>query len=310
MKTRTALIALLSLLLCLAPTVTAAEKKTKELSYNHSSGKNASFVIALKAGEEFTLKINKTAKECFDYNVEKVELAEQQYETERYVGEQPDPITTEHAIKVTHDGNFGGYVFNITKVDGPRPDACSAGSHAKLVNTVVIVAVSNPGADVDFGGGFTISELTSPVFGARDDGTGQDVIFRDEDAEDSTNLGVAAFIHVRGKNWGKGYPSLSFGLGVSDSSETTYYAGPFWRIGKQAYIGGGVAFGSVERLPAAVRAGDPITDPGILGNLGSRTDTAAFIGFSYTFLGNENAFKKPFSPVNDDNARDAKKDDD
>ncbi|ANM30643.1 hypothetical protein ABI59_15270 [Acidobacteria bacterium Mor1] len=302
MKTHSAFFALISLLALFGVSSVSAKDKVKELPYDHSSGKNASFQIALKAGEEFILQINKTAKECFDYNVEKVERAPEP-------GEQGDDgITTKNPIKVTHDGNVGGYIFNITKIEGRRPAACSTAPHSELENAVVIVAVSDSGADVDFGGGFTISELTSPVFGSRDDGSGQDVIFRDDDAEDATNLGVAAFIHVRGKNWGKGYPSLSFGLGVSDASETTYYAGPFWRIGKQAYIGGGIAFGSVDRLPAGVRAGDPITDPGVLGNLGSRTDTAAFIGFSYTFLGNENAFKKPFTSVSDANAEDGKAD--
>jgi hypothetical protein len=248
---------------------------------------SASYFLRLKPKEEFVIKITNTAPQCFDYQVESVPKS----------GSEAKGLTTV-PLEVVHDEKYGGYIVDIRRKSNPEDPDCNTLQDMKgLKDATIIIAVETLGVEVAFGGGFTISQLTDPVFAARPAAGGGSVVERDKSAEDDFSLGVAAFLHVYGKSWPKAAPAVTFGLGINGANEATYYVGPFWRLGDQAYLGGGVVFGSVARLPTGVHTGDPITDPNVLTDLPTRTDAAAFVGFSYTFLGNKEAFQKPFKSV-------------
>jgi hypothetical protein len=265
---------------------TSDEKKPEEnktVVFDHAMGlASQSFIRQVKDGGTITVKIINTATNCFDYNVLKAPIAPQ-------AGALGEPTKI---LTITHEKEYGGYIVQITPVANPN-DACKKSS---LKGASLMIFVETSDIEVAFGGGFTVSSLTDKVYAARTDpNTGNDVVVRDQAAEDDFALGVAALIHVYGNTWPKWVPAISFGLGVSESSTASYYIGPFWRIGKQAFIGGGIVFGSVDRLPSGVQEGDVITDPNLLARTDSKIDSAAFFGLSYTFLGGgQQAFQKPF----------------
>jgi hypothetical protein len=266
----------------------ASKDDTQTIPFNHAKdGPSAAFSLRLKPKEKFVIDITNTAEKCFDYDVENVP----------FHGAQAGDIgRTEVSLPIVHEDKYGGYIVHIRRKKDLE-EVCNAAPAKDLKDATIIIAVETLGVEVAFGGGFTISQLTDPVYAARPAAGGGSVVERDKSAEDDFSLGVAAFLHVYGKSWPKAAPAVTFGLGINGANEATYYVGPFWRLGDQAYLGGGVVFGSVARLPTGVHTGDPITDPNVLTDLPTRTDAAAFVGFSYTFLGNKEAFQKPFKSV-------------
>ena len=147
----------------------------------------------------------------------------------------------------------------------------------------LIATVETVDFEVAFAGGFTVSGRTHPLFASRDDGSGNQIIEREQSAEDQVDLGVAAFVHAYYRALPPAVPAITFGMGVGDSGRMTYDLGPFWRLGQQAFIGGGVTFGPADRLPSSLRVGETVTEAGALNNLGSQTRSGWFFSLTYTF---------------------------
>ncbi len=272
-----------------------AYAQEKEVTFNHAEGRStAAYHLGLKPGEPFTVVISNTAGNCFGYEVEAVERISEQGGAD--IGERS------RRIRVVHEEQYGGYIVHIRRLAN-APLACNDANVdvtpdvavADLPdNVTLIVTVETENFEVAFAGGFTFSGLTNPVFASRANEAGNNIIERDTAGEDDIDLGVGAFIHAYNRAWHPAAPAMTFGIGVGDSSRTTYYLGPFWRLGNEAFLGGGVSFGPSSRLPAGVRVGDMISDANTLNNLGSKTKAGWFIGVTYTFLGSSDAFEKPF----------------
>lgn len=167
----------------------------------------------------------------------------------------------------------------------------SNSKHLKKVdNASLIVSVDDRGWTFGIAGAFTGSTVVNPQFALVDDPDseteGDQIILRDRGAEDDVGLGVAAMIHLYNPDL-KGVLSkiaLTFGLGVREGNSVSYFVGPSWRFGKQGFATIGVNFASVDRLPAGQRSGSAPQSENVLNNLGSRTETGAFLSLSYSFL--------------------------
>ena len=285
---RLALATLAGVLLLLAGPVGAQSGKPRhERTFDHAAGStSASYHLRLREGETVDIKFTNTATGCFDYGVEKVERLTPESGVTTTKG---DPQKT---VTIVHEAKYGGYVVTATRTSDEGE--CGTGGVEKLPDVTIVIVAETEGIEVAFTGGFTFSDLTNPVF-ATGEKDGKQIVIRDTQAEDEVSLSVGTFIHVYGKNWSRWAPALSFGLGIGEESTTTYYLGPSWRIGSQAFLTTGIMAGSVDRPPAGVNVGDELMDANALNNLGKKTDTGVFLAFSYSFLGGgKAAFEKPF----------------
>ena len=88
---------------------------------------------------------------------------------------------------------------------------------------------------------------------------------------------------------------FTFGLGINEGKQATYYFGGTWRLGKKAGLTGGMAIGTVDRLPTGTQTGDTTTNANLLKELPKRTATALFVAISYSFLGSGDQFKAPLA---------------
>ena len=183
----------------------------------------------------------------------------------------------------------------------PRDEAAidkalaDVGSVKELHDVTITIAVLEWGWQYEFAGGFTTSKLTDPEYGSMpcEHDAAQQCVFRDGDKESDARLGFAGFVHMSHSK--SPNAALSFGLGINDSTGVSFFLGPSWRLGGKAFVTLGVNLGQIERLPTGVEVGKPISDPNLLNNPGSRTGAAAFLGFSYTFIGGtKDALEKPF----------------
>jgi hypothetical protein len=173
----------------------------------------------------------------------------------------------------------------------------------------ILIPVENLSYALGFAGAFTAAALTDPVYflepakksiNGAPDVTGF-TVRQNGDAEDKASLGTAAMIHLfhtdphRWPFLGGNWVPVSFGIGVGEDSKTKYFFGTSLRFDEHLYLTGGIVFGPVNRLPNALSTGSFTTEATALDNLPSRTDAAAFVGISYTFLGrNLRAANGPF----------------
>lgn len=167
-----------------------------------------------------------------------------------------------------------------------------------LNNVIVQLPIRQSGWNLEFAGAFTISDVVNPKFALQsmdsDDGNGS-ILVQNAGAEDDNRLGLAGFIHASHSRFSYWSP-LSFGLGVEQGNNISYYVGTSWRLGKQAHVTLGVNWTSVDALPAGEQIGMPPTNDNVLSNLGSKTEQGAFIAFSYSFLDpGKEFFSKPFA---------------
>lgn len=257
------------------------------VTFNHEAKAPVLQSVKLAHGESFDVVIKNTVPDKFNYEIAGIVKASDD------VSSQAADSFESYTLTHQHDQQFGGYYVNITKVD---PSLEVKVGSSELTNAQFIIAVETVSWELEFTGGFTFSNVTDRVYAIKtmtDDSGQSHTVIQDHDAEDDQRLGVAAFINVyneRSPSW-----ALTFGLGVNDSSDTTYYLGPTYRFSDKASVTLGYTVGSVESLPPGVDVDSTVMDPTILNNLGSKNEGGWFGAFSYKFLGNKNAFQKPFA---------------
>lgn len=201
-----------------------------------------------------------------------------------------------------HDRKFGGYVVEIRRRDAER------GRKSTLGDATIRVNVRTAEMRLSFGGGFTVSGLVDPVYGARLDTlpaaapangqpapapATQSTLVEDDGPRDRETRGVATFVHT----WHTAVPwaALSFGLGLDQGRGANYYLGPSIRLGDKAFLTGGAAWGSVRTLPAGVAVGRGV-NPTVLTSLPNRTARSWVVALSYGFIGGaQDALAKPFA---------------
>jgi hypothetical protein len=274
-------------------------KQVPTVTFDHlKTPTNTARTVSLADGEPFVIRITHTLPDAFDYQVAGWRLAED--DTPAAAGDLTEDKLLDKDILHKHDRAFAGYEIIIKRVAGIA-DADVTVKRSNATTTVLedkrfILTVPTSEWDSEYAGAFTISRLTDPIFALEtrtEDGVEKRFVVRDKSAEDDASLGIAAFANV----FHTSRPSLAFtfGLGIDERNETTYYLGPSWRFGKKGALTAGVAFGSVKRLPAGVRFDTPVTDQNILNNLGSRIKPEFFIGATLSFLNPGNALQKPFA---------------
>lgn len=164
---------------------------------------------------------------------------------------------------------------------------CGVAAALVLLGVTVPAAAQTPSADaawdLSLTGGLVASGLTDPVYAlGAVPGRATRVVVRESDRESSVALGVAMFAQVYSTRWPWLAP-LSLGLSIRND-RPALLLGPGFRFGRHASVIGGVAFGSVQRLPAGVTEGATLADTNSLIDLPVRTTHSWFAGVTYTFL--------------------------
>jgi hypothetical protein len=274
--------------LALAPDSIGAE--TPEVFFDHKAPLSQEGLLLVSTrvtasdGDIIRVKIVNTQKKNFTYKIAGILLQAHEDGT----GPQTEPAPKDTvSLTLVHSAKFGGYTISVK----PRK-----GKSTSLPQAVFTIRVETTKWNIGFGGGFTVSTLTSPVYGVvpADEGTEDLKVRREEDRESSASLGVASLVHV----WHSTLPWLaaSFGLGLQSDTGASYYFGPSWRMGNKGAMTAGVVFGNVDTLPSGTEEGQVLSDPNALNNLGSKIQPGFFVGFSYGFLGNEGEhLAKPFA---------------
>lgn len=162
----------------------------------------------------------------------------------------------------------------------------------ELVDRQYLVRVSDSPWALGMSGGVTVSDVTDPRFAIVPDPNSTTTppattVIRDRDAEDSSNLGFAGFLHLHNKRWVVG-DSVSFtptlGLGLAEDNEISAFVGVgigAWDIG---YINIGWNWRPVDTLPPGQDLGAPPISDNALSDLPTRVDDGWFVGFSFKLM--------------------------
>lgn len=293
MKHATWMLALGALAVLSGPTAGHAQnQKTVDIpvlvEYDHSKGGDAEYKIRVSDDESFRVLIKNTCPKEFGFEVKAVPGAPPRPEAARGC------TTSNYTFPITHQKENGGYIVQIRK---KKEGSVTTTGGAELKNATLIISVITRAWAYDFSSGFSLSRLTDPEFGlVTREVDGEEKLFavRDLEAEDDVEQGLVSFINI----FHKRVPSfgLSFGLGIGEDAQTTYYVGPSWRWGDHGALTAGIAFGEVDRLKAGTDLSQPV-EADFLQDLGSHTKSDFFVAFTYSFLGGRDRLEKKFQTL-------------
>jgi hypothetical protein len=197
-----------------------------------------------------------------------------------------------------HDDQYGGYLVTIKRKAPETVTVVTGESSQKDLNDItLVIAVKSEQFQYEFAGAFSVNSLTDPQYALQPrtvDGQAKSFVVQDDDAEDSSRLGIGAFIHVFHDKFP--YVAGTFGIGIAESSKTSYFLGPTLRLGKAMAFTAGPVWGSVSRLPSGVAVDSEARDSNVLNDLPTHIRRGWFFGVSYTFLQARQAIEKPFAP--------------
>ena len=271
------------------------EAQQPDVEFNHLDGQETAYTLYLDHGEKFTIEILKTCEAQYAYEVRGI-LRD---ELEERGGRGDQPLAPKK-LTITHNDAYGGYVVSISKLP-PAPGSSCDGID-DLEPKMFIIFTPKEDWAVAVSGGFSVSNLTSPAYAIRSHPMEADKsqIVEDTSKQDFAKLGIATFVHMyreewRWKTWG---PALMFGLGISESNQAEYYIGGGLRLGDKATINGGIAFGSVSRLPAGVNLMEPVSADINLSELPTKVKRGVFMGISYSFINVGDRLQQPFAGSN------------
>ena len=241
--------------------------------------------VTVTDGETFVVKITNTCPTAFKYT----------YAPLKHGKPSDLAALSEELIKIPHDDQYGGYLIDVSR----RADGTSCEGSEKLEDITFVVSVDQDDWNVSFEGGFTFSGLTSPVYSVVPGvNGGPKQLIEEPDKRDEVRLGAASFVQVFHDRleWKGMKLSLAFGLGINGDNRAEYLLGGAVKFGDKASLIGGLAWGSVARLPNGVALG-PVTDDNVISNLGSQSVRSWFFGLSYSFVSTEAKGKlsKPFA---------------
>lgn len=272
----------LSLLLAVSARPAFAQIEVDQVSGVQSS----SGLLEFGVGKKVTFTVKNTAIECFDYNATSVV-------TPTTGGVVPTALLalTSKSWTTVHQRGVTAYKVTVTKKTTPDTRCGNPITVAdiQLQDREWTVPVATLGWTVGVSAAFTIDKLTDPQFALQSatvNGTEGFNVIEDRGARDDTTQGLAIFLHLSNTAWGSKYSvtwaPVSFGIGFNDN--TRYYAGTSVQFGEQFFLTVGKVYGKVARLPNGVAIGDFTTNGNALATLGSRSDDAWYLGFSYQFL--------------------------
>lgn len=275
----------------------ASAGDTPIVKYDHlNDGSAKSYLIQVAPNKPFVIEIDNTDPERYRYDVAGVPRVPPKG------GAAPDEKTKSalqtKQITQVFDPKYGGYIVTIAPTGTPTTVTDAGGGPKQLPTATLIITVEQLQWDTQMSGAFTVSGLRDRVYSietATENNQQVHYVREDRSAEDRSRLGTGAFIHVFHTRlpWLGG----TFGIGINDTSRTTYFAGPAFRFGDKAAVTVGLAAGSVSRLPAGVTVNTPVADANVINNLGSRVAYNWFVGFSFSFLSARSALEKPFAPA-------------
>jgi len=263
-----------------------------DITFDHlNQNQDASYYLKLHDDQVFKIQILNTLPDKFQYEIAGVLLPVEDKSIKKNA-DATKPVTKE--IVHRHEKKYGGYILRIRSISGSPVKI--DGTKMQLQDRTLIIVVETLGWDYEIAGAFTINWLTDPVFALKQvelDNSNKYIIIENTGARDQAKLGLGAFVHL----FNRQFPllAISFGLGVNNDNNVTYYTGGSWRLGGQAAITTGIAWGSVARLPNGLSIGDLTTDAGILNNLGKRTDCKFFFSISLNFIKAADLLQKPFA---------------
>jgi hypothetical protein len=252
---------------------------------------NPSGLIKMKRGEALLLHIVNTNVKCFEFNQSSIERTSPSAQQRSMQGSlHPDNVD----LTIIHDGLPRDYVIEAIN----RPGV--AGSCSDLEPHRWTVSVESGEWDLAFAGAFTADRLVDPAFsldaGTMTSASGTVTQGFYVHRNGSWTLGAAAMVHIYHtdperltgsflKRWSINWVPVSFGLGINGTdSNTRYFFGTGLRFDTKLFLIGGVALGSVSRLPNGLQEGGFTTNPNALTGLTKRTGGAVFVGLSYSFL--------------------------
>lgn len=267
------------------------------VSFDHlKTNASQHYTISVRRGEPIVVCISQTALAGFSYSIAGVVKAVQAASPTGLVS--LDDLGTRR-LSTIHDDKYGGYLVAIKrKAPGAVTVAKSEDSTVELNDVMLVIAAETQKFQYEFAGAFTVSNLVDPQFAIESrpvDGQDTSFVVRDEDAEDTSRLGLGAFIHVFHDRLP--WLAATFGIGIADTTRTTYFLGPTLRLGQAMALTAGPVWGSVTRLPSGIKVDTPAKDANVLTDLPLRTKRGWFFGLSYTFLQAKSALEKPFAPA-------------
>lgn len=272
-----------------------------ELCFDHAGGVDIARSVKIGDGKTITVRIKNTCPNEFNYSITEVlaEAPAQPPSAAKGGGCKPE----DKVITIVHDKRYGGYLIGIEKKDPNKIVETKNGNVLK--NLQLVISVETAAWNIDTYGGFTVSGLTNPRFAIEmrdfsmtDSATGMTTteqkpfVIRDTGAEDDVNLGIAAFAHIYHRRM-KPF-ALTFGLGISEENDTTYYTGLSWRFGARGALTLGYAWGEVDRLPAGTKFDQPVAAD-LLSSLDSKIKGDFFFSYSFSFIDARDRLKKPFA---------------
>jgi len=260
---------------------------------DNKNGWQSSYRIQVKEGDVLRFRIVNTNPTCYSFNLEETKSTgpapNAALATER-------PHTEQVVLSTIHLESTAGYEIKVTRRAAVSEKQCPYEKTWRI-------EIQTVGWELGFAGAYVVDRLTNPAFALRP-GTGTNAgtneIIVENDKEDSWNRRAAAMVHLFNSgsfDWGKGvsWAPLSFGIGIASNEDAAYYLGTGLKFGKQAFLTGGVSIGSRDELGPGLSVGSFISEPNL--PLKSRTDTAVFIGISFSFL-NANISQKLQQPFN------------
>lgn len=259
--------------------------------------------LRLRHGDPFTVVIDSTDRTRYDYAITGLKAPDPAPSVAARAAPGTPRNTDVVALPAVYDRQFAGYVVRVTR----KPDVADA----DLGDLTATVTVEVQEWRAGFGGGFTASSLTDPAYAVREEvvpgapaanaGAGAASTPRtrlrfvdDPGRRDDASPGAGSFVHV----WHGRAPwmAATFGLGLERDRAATYFAGPSLRLGDQAVLTAGPAWGRVRTPPPGVAVGDSVGSANVINTLGMRTRRGWFVGLSYTFIGGaQDALRKPFA---------------
>jgi hypothetical protein len=246
--------------------------------------------IRLEEGQAVSFRIMNTSRECYTFNFAEVAKTQAQGDVDVAL---PHNDTVD--FQTIHVDTTSAYEIMATR------KADSTEAQCPFARTWHIAVVPS-GWELGFAGAYTVDKLTDPAFALRA-GTGANAGLNEvvvEDKQDSWEQGAAAMVHLYhsdafGLGKGVSWAPLSFGLGLASTENANYYLGTGLKFGKQAFLTAGIAVGSRDDLGQGIEEGDFIAQPNL--PLESRTDSAFFVGISFSFL-NANISQRLEAPFN------------
>jgi len=273
----------------------AKKSDVQTITFNHVTDTEGAYELKLRNGETFQILIKQTCESAFTYDIRGFLRATSAAPVGPVVNAGGPPLA-DKVIPVIHDSKYGGYILTIAPSE--HPIVCSGEGADKLRARTLIISTPLVDWDLSFSGGFTVSNLVSPVYSLQPHPTaaGKMQVKESSDQEDAVKLGFASFVHI----YHTRHPSIApmFGLGIREDNKTEFFLGLGYRFSDSASLNGGIAWGPVSRLPNGVNTTDPVSDNNVLTNLPTRTAKGVFVAISYSFLHVRDRLEKPFAGDN------------